>query len=162
MEAEQRALSREERYRSFFATTEPRLRRALIAAYGPELGSDATAEALTWAWEHFERIETMPNPAGYLWRVGQTSVRSATRRRDAGRVGLVREVDAAPVVEPGLAAELARLTVRQRTAVLLVHGFGYSLAEAGSQMGCRVRTVRNHLDRGMARLRAGLGVTDDA
>ena len=66
---------------SFVATVEPTLRRALVAVYGVELGREATADALAWAWQHWSRVRGMKNPAGYLWRVGQTSVRSATRRR---------------------------------------------------------------------------------
>jgi hypothetical protein len=43
---------------------EPRIRRALSVAFGIELGADATAEALAHAWEHWERVEEMENPAG--------------------------------------------------------------------------------------------------
>lgn len=52
---------------------------------------------------------------------------------------------------------IADLSVRQRTAVVLVHGYEYSLAEAADVMGCRVRTLRNHLDRGLIKLRRTLG-----
>ena len=151
--------SREGRFRSLCARVEPGLRRALISAYGAELGSEATADALAWAWEHLERLEPMDNPGGYLWRVGQSSVRRAHRRRAEPAVhelSVAREPD----VEPALEAALAGLSIRQRTAVLLVHGYGYSLTEAATQMGCRVRTLRNHLDRGLAKLRTDLGVTD--
>lgn len=65
--------TRQERFTSFCTEVEPRLRRALVAAYGPDLGSDAAADAFAWAWEHFDRVDDMANPAGYLWRVGQTS-----------------------------------------------------------------------------------------
>lgn len=155
------ATDRGARFTALCAEVEPRLRRALVAAYGTELGAEATADALAWGWEHFERLEAMDNGAGYLWRVGQTSVRRRSRQRrwslpdpggDAG--------DRLPI-EPALAGGLAGLSPRQRTAVLLVHGYGYSLTEAAEVMGCRVRTLRNHLDRGLASLRTHLGVTDD-
>lgn len=55
---------------------------------------------------------------------------------------------------------LGMLPLRQRTAVLLVHGYGYSLTAAAEHLGCRVRTLRHHLDRGMTKLRDQLGVTD--
>ena len=54
---------------------------------------------------------------------------------------------------------MAGLSLRQRTAVVLVHGYDYSLTEAAEVMGCRVRTLRNHLDRGLTKLRRTLGVT---
>ncbi len=42
-------------FEGFVRGSEPRLRRALVAAYGFEDGRDATAEALPYAWEHWER-----------------------------------------------------------------------------------------------------------
>jgi DNA-directed RNA polymerase specialized sigma24 family protein len=154
---------REARFTTYCAAVEPRLRRALVAAYGVDLGAEATADALAWGWEHFERLEAMDNGAGYLWRVGQTSVRRTTRQR---RWTVPAGDDDGPAPdrpegEPALAAALAGLSPRQRTAVLLVHGYGYPLAEAAAAMGCRIRTLRNHLDRGLGRLRTDLGVTDD-
>jgi DNA-directed RNA polymerase specialized sigma24 family protein len=149
------------RFRAFCASVEPGLRRALIAAYGAAAGRDAAAEALAWAWEHFGRVERMRNPGGYLYRVGQTAAR---RERVTDRwplpVSLANE-SAEPYVEPALAEALAGLSPHQRAAVLLVHGFGYSLSEASQQMGCRIRTLRNHLDRGLGKLRVALGVDID-
>jgi DNA-directed RNA polymerase specialized sigma24 family protein len=59
-------------FEAFVRNTEPRLRRALVAAYGPEQGRDAAAEALAYAWEHWDRLRQMANAPGYLFRVGQT------------------------------------------------------------------------------------------
>lgn len=152
------------RFRAFFADAEPRLRRALVAAYGPDLGSEAAADALAWAWQNFAKVEAMRSPLGYLWRVGQTSVRGATRRRrresawnDAGT--LASDLGD-PLFEPALVTALGRLTTQQRVAVVLVHGYGYKLAEAAEVQGCSVSTVRNHLDRGLTALRTALGVVD--
>ena len=156
------AATRAERFAALCGAVEPRLRRALVAAYGPDLGSEAVADALAWAWENFERVEGMANPAGYLWRVGQTSVRRSVRRRRAGWLAMGDQPGGDHVFEPALRAALADLPARQRTAVLLVHGYGYTLAEAAATLGCRPRTLRNHLDRGLGKLRARLGVSDDA
>jgi len=151
------------RFRAFCAAVEPGLRRALVAAYGPDLGSDAAADALAWAWEHFDRVEAMDNPAGYLWRVGQTSVRRAAgRRRPWPGLDPEAATGGEHAYEPGLTRALAGLSERQRAAVLLVHGYGYPLAEAAGLLGCRVRTLRNHLDRGLAKMRLTLGATVDA
>lgn len=153
------APSREERFTALCAAVEPRLRRALVAAYGPELGAEATADALAWAWEHDDRLAAMANPAGYLWRVGQTSVRRTTRQRRPIAWEPPAPADDGPTIEPSLLAGLERLSPRQRTAVLLVHGHGYSLSEAAAAMDCRVGTLRNHIDRGLTALRTHLGVT---
>lgn len=151
---------RNARFRRFCLTTEPRLRRALVAAYWPDLGSDAAADALAWAWEHFERLERMATPAGCLWRVGQSSTR---RERRHWRPPALLPGAAAPTedFEPKLTAAVAGLTTRQRVAVLLVHGHGYSLTEAAEQMDCRIRTLRNHLERALRKLRHDLGVDTD-
>jgi hypothetical protein len=39
-------------FEAFVHDVEPRLRRALVAAYGFERGREATADALSWSWEH--------------------------------------------------------------------------------------------------------------
>jgi DNA-directed RNA polymerase specialized sigma24 family protein len=62
--------------------------------------------------------------------------------------------------EPGLPAALAALSGRQRLAVVLVHGYRYTLREVAELTGLRQTTVQNHLTRGLARLRSKLGVTD--
>jgi DNA-directed RNA polymerase specialized sigma24 family protein len=143
-------------FSAFFALAEPRLRRAFVAAYGGERGREATAEALAWGWEHWSEVEAMDNPIGYLFRVG----RSRTRGRRF-RVVFLRADGAEPWVEPGLADALAALTERQRLAVGLVHGFGWTLREVADVSGLRVTTVQNHLERGLARLRSLLGVSED-
>jgi len=66
-----------------------------------------------------------------------------------------------PEIDPRLPRALAGLSSQQRAAVLLVHAHGWTLAETADALGCGVSTVRNHLDRGMRRLRASLG-DDDA
>jgi len=139
-------------FEAFFRETEPRLRRALVAAYGPELGRDAASEALTYAWEHWERLSQMANLPGYLFRVGQTR---GTRRK---RQPVLHDRSSWPEYqfEPGLPAALAALSERQRLAVVLVHGYGYTLQEVAELTGLRKGSVQTHAARGLARLRAAL------
>jgi DNA-directed RNA polymerase specialized sigma24 family protein len=144
-------------FRTFVGVTEPRLHRALAAALGWERGREATAEALAYAWQHWARIRAMANPAGYLYRVGQSSVR---RRKEP--VVFERPDAADPVIEPGLARLLAELPERQRLAVVLVHGFGWTAGEVAELAGLTPSTVHTHLDRGLAKLRAALEVADHA
>jgi DNA-directed RNA polymerase specialized sigma24 family protein len=146
-----------EAFARFVGDTEPRLRRAFVAAYGTERGRDATAEALAWAWEHWDRVQTMRNPAGYLWRVGQS--RSRPRRKEPVVLPEPPADDA--LVEPALMPALRALTAHQRAAVLLVHGYGWQLHEVAELMSVRVTTVQNHVERAMAKLRAALAVEAD-
>ena len=46
----------------FVRETEPKLRRALIAAAGGQRGREAACEALEYAWEHWDRVKAMENP----------------------------------------------------------------------------------------------------
>ncbi|MCP3878646.1 MAG: hypothetical protein GY701_09695, partial [Sulfitobacter sp.] len=58
-------------FEPFARITGPKLRAALMAAYGPDVGADAAAAALAYGWENWDRVSAMANPAGYLFRVGQ-------------------------------------------------------------------------------------------
>jgi DNA-directed RNA polymerase specialized sigma24 family protein len=144
-------------FRHFLQEAEPRLRRALVAAYGGERGREATAEALAYAWEHWERVGTMSNATGYLYRVGQSRTRARLKRPL-----FVRPEHPEPWFEPSLAPALEKLSERQRTAVVLVHGFGWTLREVAECTDVKVTSVQNHLDRGMQKLRAALKVGSDA
>ncbi len=44
-------------FRGFVAESEPGLRQALSATLGTQAGSDATADAIGYAWENWERIQ---------------------------------------------------------------------------------------------------------
>jgi DNA-directed RNA polymerase specialized sigma24 family protein len=99
----------------------------------------------------------MHNPVGYLYRVGQS--RTRPRRR---RPVFWRSEHEDPTVEPKLEPALARLSERQRVAVVLVHGFGWTLGEVAELMGVTVATIQTHADRGMRQLRERLGVDNAA
>lgn len=143
----------EQSFTSFVRETEPQLRAAPVAHFGTERGREATAEALDYGWEHWERIRSMQNPAGYLYRVGQHTGFRKPRR--AVFPDVPHHSD--PIVEPGLPKAMTRLSSRQRSAVVLVHCFDWTPGEVAEFLDVSVSTVRNHLDRGMKRLRANLG-----
>jgi RNA polymerase sigma-70 factor (ECF subfamily) len=146
----------EHAFETFVTSAEPRLRRALVAAYGFEEGRDATAEALAYAWEHWERLQEVSNPSGYLFRVAQSR-----RRRKRPPVLFDTSGWAEHHFEPGLPRALATLSRSQRVAVTLVYGYGYTLREVSELTGVRKSTVQTHVERGLARLRVKLGVNND-
>jgi DNA-directed RNA polymerase specialized sigma24 family protein len=143
----------DEEFAAFMRDAEPRLRRAFVAAYGSQRGREATAEGLAWGWENWPRVREMHNPVGYLYRVG----RSRTRARRQPIV-FSRDDTPEPWVEPHLAPALAGLSERQRLAVVLIYGFGWTLREVAELTGIKVTSVQNHAERGMRRLRIALGV----
>jgi RNA polymerase sigma-70 factor (ECF subfamily) len=148
----------EETFVRFLTEAEPRLRRALVALRGPEDGRDAVAEALMWAWEHWDRVRAMDNPVGYLYRVGQSRTRHPRRGLLPYRVGEAR----LPDIEPGLGPALAALTDAQRTAVVLVHGCDWSYQEVAEALEISRSSVGTHVARALARLRQQLEVDQDA
>src|SRR5439155_17408877 len=139
-------------FEAFFTGAEPRLRRAFAAAYGANRGADATAEALSWAWENWARLSGMANPIGYLYRVGQ----SRTRRRKQPAVFPAVASAGVPWVEPALPDALRLLTEHQRVAVVLAHGFRWTHREVGELLRVSASTVQNHFERGLANLRTAL------
>lgn len=145
----------QESYADFVQEAEPRLRRALVARYGSDLGRELTAAALAYGWENWLRLAAMDNPIGYLYRVGQSKSRRWLRPKPSfpapANVGL-------PWVEPGLPGALRSLTANQRQAVVLVHGYGYTHAEVSELLGLSRSTVQNHVERGLKKLRSELEV----
>lgn len=139
----------------FVEEVEPKLRRALIGAVGTDRMPDAVSEALLYAWHNWSRISTMERPVGYLFRVGQSKVRS--RRQP---VIAVRPSEM-PEVEPGLHDAMLRLPRQQRVAVWLSYGCRWSHAEVGEALGVSTSTVATHVSRALVRLRSELGVVSD-
>lgn len=135
-----------------------RLRAGLVAAYGPDVGADAAAEALAYGFEHWNRLSSMNNPTGYLYRVGQTEARRQFR---PGGYLPVRPAAGMPDFEPALAPALESLTEPQRVGVVLVHALGWSQVEAAALLDVDVSTLRTHIARAMTKLRAALEVTSD-
>ncbi len=142
-------------FTSFVSEIEPRLKHALVAAVGVDHGLEATAEALAYGWEHWNELQTMANPAGYLYRVGRTKAR---RLRRPPRVLPPVDQSAELRVEPGLPAALGRLSEKQRVAVVLIHCLEWTYAEVAALLGVSISTVQQHAERGMRRLRTTLGI----
>jgi RNA polymerase sigma factor (sigma-70 family) len=139
-------------FTEFVERSEPRLRRALIASYGPLVGREAAVDALGWAWEHWDRLDEMENPIGYLYRVGQTAARRVLADRPQLALDNQLPVDDAEL-GVDLGPYLARLSEQQRAAVVLVHGYGMSQRHVADVLGLAISTLREHLRRGMDRLR---------
>ncbi len=148
-----------EDFRRFVIEVEPRLSYALAAAYGVDIGRESTADALAYAWEHWDTVRSMSNPGGYLFRVGQSSAR---RYRRSGPLFPEVSNDRLPDIEPRLPAALGSLTDAQRTAVVLLYVLEWTEREAADLLGVDRSTVRRHRDRGLAKLRAALEVVKHA
>lgn len=136
--------------------TEPRLRHALTASFGSQLGKEVTADALAHAWEHWDRISMKDNPLGYVYGVGRNKARRIASRHRVVFVDVPQQ--RLPHVEPGLPVAIAKLPEKQRVVVTLVYGYEWTLSEVAELLGTAKTTVQNHAERGLDRLRKTLGV----
>jgi RNA polymerase sigma factor (sigma-70 family) len=112
---------------------------------------------LAYAWEHWKQVREAVNQLGLLYRVGQSKTRA---RKTAVAFETSRIAETA--FEPGLLPALQGLTEAQRTAVVLVHGFDWTMKEVADMTDVKVTSVQNHLDRALKKLRAALKVGTDA
>ena len=149
-----------EQFTAFVRANQDGLRHALVAGYGLEVGREAAEEALVYGWEHWVRVQGMDNPCGYLYRVG-TRRALALKKQRPKVLFPPPPVAHNPWIEPGLPDALGSLSPKQRTVVVLVHGYGVSWREAAQLLGISPGSVQRHLERGLTRLRTALGVTND-
>lgn len=147
----------EQEFALFVEAVEPRLLRALVAAYGSDVGREATQDALAYAWEHWAEVSELSSPVGYLFRVGQSQSRRYRRRRAWFPATRPAEL---PDVDPRLPAALGGLSRMQRIAVVLFYVEELSEREAADALGVSRGTVRKHAERGLAKLQRALGVSD--
>lgn len=151
-----------ETFTRFMEEVEPRVRLALVSSFGPRLGSDATLDAFEYAWEHWDRVQASANPAGYVYKTGAHCAARA-RRLEQRTVRLdVPQPNNEPWFEPRLDDALDRLTRPQRTAVVLIYGFGWTFRDVSELLSIRRSTVQRHVSRAMKKLRTDLGVRNAA
>lgn len=152
----------EQEFEAFVRESEPRLRQALVAAFGSELGRESTLEALMWAWTHWDRLPALANARGYLYRVGQSYAYRHVKSRDRSlRWDPPDQRDLTPWVEPQLRAALSELSERQRLAVVLCHGLQWTQVEVASLLDLSPSSVQKHCERGMQALRLTLGASSN-
>lgn len=145
-------------FEEFAETVGVRVRRALVATYGVEIGTEAAADALTLAWERWSAVQTMDNPAGYLYRVGQSKARPHIRwARRRGPFPAPAASDALTVETLDALNALRALKPEERVAVLLAKSYGFSYREVADVLGVSVEAVTNHVHRGLRHLRERLG-----
>lgn len=144
-----------EGFTEWVAAVEPRVRHAITATFGPQIGSDATAEALAVAWQRWDEVRSKANPSGYVYGIGRNAARRMARSR--APVALPEVPQHLPHVEPALPAALAALPEQQRLVVCLLYGYEWTMSEVADLLGIAKTTVQNHAERGLRRLREALG-----
>ena len=147
-------------FERFVRDVEPKLRRALTVGFGAQAGRQAAADALVWSWENWEKVCGLDNPAGYLYKVGRTAaLRAGGRDLPVAQVSPPHTMGDSSF-EPALMPVLRAMSEPRRTAVLLVHGHGYTLREAADLLGVTASTIHRDCNRALIELRTQLEVED--
>jgi RNA polymerase sigma-70 factor (ECF subfamily) len=150
-------------FEEFVEAEHVRLYRALFLITGARHETEELMQdAFLRVWERWERVGTMDDPTGYLFRTAMNLWRNRLRR--AG-LALRTAVTFAPSEDPFVAVEdqdavfraLRKLTSNQRAALVTTSLFGYSSEEAGALLGMSAATVRMHASRGRAALKQLMG-----
>jgi RNA polymerase sigma factor (sigma-70 family) len=140
-----------------FTTLYPRARTLALRILGsiPE-AEDAAAEALARALVRWKAVGQLPHREGWVLRVtANVAIDAARRRRTVAHLEpKALSSDDQTVLRLTLVAALSALPRRQREAVVLRHLAGFTESEMCAALGVTRNTVKKHLQRGMARLRA--------
>jgi RNA polymerase sigma factor (sigma-70 family) len=154
-----------EEFEEFFRSERARLLKALYVVTGDRyLAEDVMQDAFVALWERWERVSTLENPTGYLYKTALNRVRRHFRR-------LTRLVSAAARLVPpddfhqveerdAVARALGTLTHRQRAALVLTEMLGFDSDTAGGLLGVKAVTVRRLAAKGREALRAALEEQD--
>jgi RNA polymerase sigma-70 factor (ECF subfamily) len=150
----------------------PKLHRYCARMTGSVIdGEDVVQEALVKALEAFSSTTSIGHPEGWLFRIAHNAALDFLRRR-ARQDSARSDEDPEMIVDPVTIADdrqiaaaslrtFMRLSVAQRSSVILMDVLGYSLQEIGSVMDSSVPAIKAALHRGRTRLRALAQEPDD-
>jgi RNA polymerase sigma-70 factor (ECF subfamily) len=119
---------------------------------------ELTQEAFVRVLEHWDRVSTMADPRGYLYRTAMNTFHSAYRRSVLATKRTLHVIppdDAIAEVDghDETMRALATLSPRQRAVVVLTDLMGFPSEQAARMLGIRASTVRMHLSRAHAGLK---------
>ncbi|WP_329495017.1 SigE family RNA polymerase sigma factor [Kitasatospora herbaricolor] len=152
-----------EDFNSFYEASYGQLVAHLYALTG-DLGEaqDAAQEAFIRAWDRWHQVSTHDNPVAWVRLTGQRVAISRWRRARTAVRSWVRHGPVGPIAGPGpdtvaLVEALRQLPEAQRSALVLHHMGGRSVAEIAAEAGVPVGTVKARLHRGRQALALLLG-----
>jgi RNA polymerase sigma-70 factor (sigma-E family) len=151
-------------FESFFHEHHEPLLRALYLATGDRHeAEDLAQEALVRVYERWDRVRTLGDPRGYLYRTALNLRRSrlrrlavAARRLVGGRPALGADPAEATESRDEVRRALAALPDGQREALVLCEWLEMTDVEAGSALGISPGAVRVRLTRARAAMRREL------
>jgi RNA polymerase sigma-70 factor (ECF subfamily) len=154
-------------FEAFFEAEHERLLRALYLVTGNlQEAEEVMQDAFLSVWERWDRVGSMEEPTGYLYRTAMNRFRSRLRSATRAARRVVRTAEgaddfAAADERDALARALAALPRRQRAAIVLTELLGYGSEEAGRILGVKDVTVRSLASQARAFLRDHLEDRDE-
>ena len=152
-------------FEAFCLRQNPALIRFLTLYCGDvETAQDLTQETLARAWVHWRKVQRMDRPDLWAKRVALNMANSRFRHRRVERRAIHQFVSDPLLAGPDLGdrllvrTALSTLTPRQRTAILLRFFEDLSVSQTGELMACSDGTVKKLTARGLAVLRAVIGL----
>lgn len=149
-----------EAFEMFFDAERVRLLGALIVMTGNRAeAEEILQDAFLKIWERWDRVVAMDSPSGYLYRTALNLHRRRLRRASVAlrkTFNLLPDTDelASVDIRDEAVRLLAKLTPRERAAMVITAYLGFSTEEAGHLMGVHANTVRVLTGRARATLRA--------
>jgi len=146
-------------FEDFFEAERARLFRALLLiTHDVADAEDLMQEAFVRVLERWDRVGTLDDPVGYLFKTALNLRRSAIRRAVTAAARSMRPPADRDLIEGVLERDdamrlLASITKRQRAAIVVTELLGYSSEEAASILGIRAGTVRTLTSQARAALR---------
>ena len=143
------------------------VRFAALLSGSPAQGEDIVQDVLIRLYQRWGQLN---DPLPYVRRSVTNEFLSWRRRWSTRHIRVVPDaVLDRPVedtrgrgeVDPDLWARLQRLPRQQRAAVVLRYWEGLDDDEIGAVLQCKAGTVRGHVSRGLATLRAGLAAATE-
>jgi RNA polymerase sigma-70 factor (ECF subfamily) len=154
-------------FEAFFEGEHDRLLRALFVVTGSvEEADELMQEAFVAVWERWDRVGTMQDPTGYLYRAAMNRFRSRLRAaKTAARrlMGVRSQPDLFKAVEDRdlVVRALAALSERQRAAQVLTDLLDFDSETAARILGIKPSTVRALASQGRAALRKSADQPDE-
>jgi RNA polymerase sigma-70 factor (ECF subfamily) len=150
----------------FFGERYARLARACLLLTGDATeGEDLAQEAMARVMERWDRVSTMDDPEGYLYRTALNLHRNAVKRLMMATRRHVfpeqRGDEEFTERRLDLLGAIRSLPRTQREALVLVEWIGYSAEDAGRLLGIESASVRGRLHRARQGLRDRLGGSDE-
>lgn len=140
-------------FSDFYAATRDGVGRALaVTLRDGDLAADAVDEAMVRAYQRWDAVSAMDNPAGWVYRVGLNYARSRIRRLRRYFTDDRQGIVSAPFVEPAIMRALGELSVDHRSVVVCRLLLGWSEADTAAALRIRPGTAKSRLHRALALL----------